>query len=173
MGYSLSIEVGDRKKEVGEWLEKNFRPWNTGIKGEEHDYSALRDEPSYAPENKKVIGFDYGPVMDMERLYIWEMASVVARCVGQSQIYYDGEAIELSNIDWTQPVEKIAEEHCRVARSMRDAGDTELWEEIIRDLPKMRDELQRITTLWEEEMGGLPAPAGVTQRKAAAKAKSP
>ena len=107
MGYSLSIALPTKRAcdTLHAWLEANFRPYCTALKGWESDYTSLQRHPSYRPRPGKsfgsVTGFDYS-CGGAERLYVWEVAKLIARLAG-ARLYYDYEVIEdasLASEDW-------------------------------------------------------------------------
>jgi hypothetical protein len=107
MGYSLSIALPTKRAcdTLHAWLGANFRPYCTALKGWESDYTSLQRHPSYRPRPGKsfgsVTGFDYS-CGGAERLYVWEVAKLIARLAG-ARLYYDYEVIEdasLASEDW-------------------------------------------------------------------------
>ena len=98
MGYSLSIALPTKRAcdTLHAWLEANFRPYCTALKGWESDYTSLQRHPSYRPRPGKsfgsVTGFDYS-CGGAERLYVWEVAKLISRLAG-ARLYYDYEVIE-------------------------------------------------------------------------------
>jgi hypothetical protein len=135
MGYSLSIALPTKQacEALYKWLEANFRPYGTALKGHEGDYAAIQRRPSYRPERKHATGFDYGPIGGGERIYVWEVAYLIKR-LSKGKLYYDSE-----------PVPSNASDPSEWDMAFRDEEDPEAEKRLI------RHELARLEAIWRAE----------------------
>jgi hypothetical protein len=148
MGYSIYVEAKNKElqNKMYGFLEKNMKNLCKEIYYDENA-TALRlckgDEISYLDHDLKYpIGFDYGPIDDAERVYVYEIIKwVVSKITDKKYYYYDHEPTLVQD---------------RTPKEMYDHFKRQGWlrrKKIKQIVSFIQSELKNLDELWEKDKG--------------------